>query len=169
MSNDVATIHGQDLPDREAILDMIAGRTLVDVESSEEAQFAIARQILEAKTLDDAVRPRTSIATRDVVGKPFEMRSFRIRPGEIEGRKGNYVLIEAVDLDSGELVTLNTNAPNVIAVLYRAAMDDALPIRVSVANAQAAKAGRSAPLTLVPYSPNGGPWHHLKDRDRKAA
>ncbi len=169
MSSNAVTVSGQELPDREAILDLIAGRTLVDVESSEEAQFAIARQILEATTLDDAVRPRTSIATRDVVGKPFEMRSFRIRPGEIEGRKGNYVLIEAVDLDSGELVTLNTSAPNVIAVLYRAAMDDALPIRVTVEHAQAAKAGRSAPLTLKPHSPNGEAWHHLKDRDRKAA
>lgn len=162
------TIGGQEVASYDEIMDLISGRTLVDVESSEQAQFDIARQILEAPTLDDAVRPRTSVATRDVVGKPFEIRSFRIRPGEIEGKQGNYVLIDAVDLDSGEVVTLNTSAPNVIAVLCRAARGDHMPIRVTVAQAQVAKAGRSAPLTLVPYGEDGQPWYTTSAKGKAA-
>ena len=40
------------------------------------------------------------------------IRSFRFRPGEIEGEQGNYLLLDVVDLDTGEGLVLNTSATN---------------------------------------------------------
>lgn len=168
-SSKLPAITGQELPDRSEIIDVITGRTLIDVETSQDAQSAIARQIVEASSLDDAFKPRSSVASRDLVGVAIEVLSWRLRPGEIDGVRGNYALAEVVNLDTGEAFTMNTSAPNIVAQLWRATLDDAFPIRVTVEHAATAKAGRSAPLTLVPFSPNGEPWHHLKSGGRKAA
>lgn len=53
------------LPERDEILDLITGKKLLDIESSEQAQYQIAQDILDAPTLEDAIRPRRSIATQD--------------------------------------------------------------------------------------------------------
>jgi hypothetical protein len=53
---------------------------------------------------------------------------------------------------------LNTSATNTIALVCRAALEEALPIKVTIRPARDAKAGRKASLTLEPYT-NKGPWY----------
>jgi hypothetical protein len=139
-------------------LAIISGEKLLDVESSDQAQYAIAQDILKSRTLAEAFGSRKSIATCDYQDKPIEIRSFRFRPGEIEGKQGNYLLLDVVDLDTGEALVHNTSATNIIALVCRAALEDALPIKVTIRPAREAKAGRKAPLTLEPY-PKKGPWY----------
>jgi hypothetical protein len=146
------------VPGREELLAIISGEKLLDVESSEQAQYAIAQDILNSRTLEDAFGSRKSIATCDYQDKPIEVRSFRFRPGEIEGKQGNYLLLDVVDLDTGEALVLNTSATNIIALVCRAELEQALPIKVTIRPAREAKAGRKAPLTLEPYT-NKGPWY----------
>jgi hypothetical protein len=146
------------VPDREELLSIISGRKLLDVETSEQAQKAIAQDILNAHTLEDAFGPRKSIATCDYQDKPIEIRSFRFRPGEIEGSRVTMCCSRLWTSTPGEALVLNTSATNIIALVSRGALDDALPIKVIIRPAREAKAGPKAPLTLHPYT-NKGPWY----------
>jgi hypothetical protein len=82
------------VPGREELLKIISCEKLPDVESSEQAQYAIAQDILNPRTLEDAFGSRKSIATCDYQDKPVEIRSFRIRPARDAraGRKASLTL-----------------------------------------------------------------------------
>ena len=109
-------------------------------------------------SLEDAFGPRKSIATCDYQDKPIEIRSFRFRPGEIEGKQGNYVLLEVVDLDTGEAPCSTHSSTNMIAVVVQSRPADRASGQGDNPAAREAKAGRKAPLTLYPYT-NKGPWY----------
>lgn len=141
---------GNDLASREEVADLIRGRTLIPVEDSAEAQYSIAEDILAADDLGALFKERKSIAARDLVGVALRINSVKIRASTLEGKQGNYLLIDAVLLDTGEVIVMNTGAPNIVALLLRAAQLGVLPLEVVVAEAAKATPGRNAPLTLRP-------------------
>lgn len=141
---------GKDLTAAEDAANLIRGRTLVPVEDSAEAQYSIAEDILAADDLGGLFKERKSVAARDLVGMPLQVNGVKIRASTLDGKEGNYLLIEAVLLDTGEVTVVNTGAPNVVAILLRAAQLGVLPLQVVVAEAAKAQPGRNAPLTLRP-------------------
>lgn len=130
--------------------DLIMGAVLPEIEDSEEAQRSIVASILQAEDVAALFTDRSTTATKDVVGIPIRVFDVSLRVGEIDGKDGTYMLINAADLENGEAIVLNTGAPNIMATLWRAKQLGALPMEVSVQEVGRARAGRNAPLGLKP-------------------
>lgn len=134
----------------EAAQDIVMGRTLPEIEDSEQAQEAIVRQILAAEDVAALFTDRTTTACKDFLNTPIAVRDVTLRRSTLGDDEGVYMLIDAVRLDTGEPVVLNTGARNILATLYRAKQLGALPVEVSVIEVGKAKPGQSAPIGLRP-------------------
>jgi hypothetical protein len=82
------------VPGREELLKIISCEKPLDVESSEQAQYAIAQDILNPTHAGGCVRIVQVDRHRDYQDKPIEIRSFPIRParGAKAGRKASLTL-----------------------------------------------------------------------------
>jgi len=139
---------GQEL---EPVPDQVAavmGDVAPEVEDPEQIQRMIVSRILAADDIAGLFIQTGTIATKDAIGWPLVVRDIRLLQGEIDGEDTVYALIEALREDTGELIALNSGAPNILAILYGAKKKGLLPLQVEVAEAGKAKGGRNAPLTL---------------------
>lgn len=136
---------------RELDTQRIMGEALPEIESTTEVQRAFVERILAADTLEEVFREDSTIATRELIGRPIEIRACRIMRSSLEGSKGVYMLLDATLLDDDEAIVVNTGAPNVMAAVFRAKQLGQLPIEVEVIEVARAREGRSAPLGLRPY------------------
>lgn len=132
-------------------LDLITGRALPEVEDGSEASENIVREILSADGLGALFRQRTTVATRNLIGIPLLVRDYQLRLSTIEGTEGIWMLIDAVRIDSGEVVMVNTGAKNIMALLIRAKQLEKLPVEVEVIELGRARPGQNAPLGIAPY------------------
>lgn len=140
----------KDLEPREVDIARLMGDVMPEAEDSDVVQRQMVARILEAETLEGIFADFKTTATRDLIGVPIQIASCRLREGEQDGKKGVYMLLDCARLDDGEVFVANTGAPQIMAVVWGSMLHNALPIQVEVAEAQAAKAGRSAPLRLNP-------------------
>lgn len=131
-------------------VDALFGDAAPTIEDPAEVQKAIVVSLLQAGSLRELFRDTKTTATRELLDTPIVVRSIQLRRSTIEGANGAYMLIDAARLDTGETVTLNTGAPNIMAILWRAGELGELPLEVKVVEAAAAAPGKSAPLTLKP-------------------
>jgi hypothetical protein len=141
---------GKDLVLREQEVAAIMGDIAPEVEDPAEIQRMIVNRIVSAQSIDELFIETGTVATKEVVGVPLMVQDCRLLKGEIEGEEGVYMLIEAVRGDTGELVALNSGAPNIMSILYRGKKLGLLPLQVEVAEAGRARPGYNAPLTLKP-------------------
>lgn len=139
-----------DMSTREVDIKQVMGETLPDVDDPEIAQRAIAERILQADDLAGLFIDLKTTACKDMVGVPIEIRQCRVMRSNIDGARGTYMLLEAVNLTTGELCTLNTGAPQIMAVCMRATGQKYLPLQVEVIEAATPQPGKSAPLGLKP-------------------
>jgi hypothetical protein len=128
----------------------IMGDVVPEIEDSENTQRQIVEQIVNASTLDELFQVQKTVATRDMVDIPITVENCRLMEGEIEGKKTVFMVIDVENLETKEKLALNSGAPNIMAILYRAKKLGLLPMQVRVAEAGTARKGRNAPLTLKP-------------------
>jgi len=140
----------KDLAPREMDIARLMGDVLPEAEDSDATQRSMVARILEAKDLGELFQDFKTTATRDLIGVPIQVRDCRLREGEQDGKKGVYMLLDCARMGDGELFVANTGAPQIMAVVWGAKLRNVLPLEVEVAEAQPAKAGRSAPLKLNP-------------------
>jgi hypothetical protein len=146
---------------RQLTEDIIMGRgeALEQIDDPANAQEQIVRRILEAPDEDAVLAEDSTIATKELVGQPLEVRSFRLLKSQLvdketgEVRQGAFMIVDATfgDLETGEVkpLTLNTGAPKIMAQLIRLQQLDRLPAKVKVAEVGQAKPGRNRALQLV--------------------
>ncbi len=140
----------QELATREQDIRRLMGEVAPDAEDEQAVQRALVERILAADTLADTFQDLTTIATRDLKDKPIVIRDCRLMESQIEGSRGVYMLLDCVDMGTGEQFVANTGAPQIMATVWGSKRHGFLPIEVAVAEAKAAKPGRDAPLKLVP-------------------
>lgn len=128
----------------------IMGEALPEIEDTEQAQRAIVERILTADSLQDLFADTTTTATRDMVGIPVEISDCRLMRSTVDGSRGVYMLLDATNLETGEVCPMNTGSPNIMATVWRARQLDQLPIQVTVVEVAAARNGRNAPLGIRP-------------------
>jgi hypothetical protein len=145
--------------DRSNFLQLLESGAVTDLDDDRLLQIALAKQIFEG-SFEDAFAARATVATRDYVDKPIEVRSAELREGELNGKRSYYMIIRAVDLSTGEMISLNTSALRIMAQVAYAAELNHLPMRVKIVPLGKAKAGRSAPLTLYPHPDSSGKWYN---------
>lgn len=139
-------------PTQEAVsLTVWSDAIMPDVAEREELQKRLIEQNLKAATLTELFEPRKTVASKDVVGVPLEIRNVLLAKGEIEGKDSVYMLVDAIDLNTGEKIVLNTGAPNVMSMLYNIKQRQLLPIQVAIIEVGTAPSpGMNRPLSLEP-------------------
>lgn len=137
---------GKDLVKANA--DLLLGEAAIDVESSPAMARSIIERNLSAETVDDVFAEQTTLACKDKVGDPIRVVDVRLAEGEIDGEATTYMLIDAIDMQTGEVLVMNTGAPQITSKLFNLKLKGALPIEVYVKEASPAKRGRNAVLSL---------------------
>src|SRR5260370_21298150 len=117
-------------------------------EDSADVTRAIAERILNATDVAGVFEEVGTIATKDYVGQPVEVVDVKLNEGELDGKRTVYMLINAINLATGEVVILNSGAPNIVAKLYRLNMLKPLPIKVAVREVAGRGGGMNAVLSL---------------------
>jgi len=118
--------------DKEDLARWVSGIDLPEVEDSTDIQIEIAMRILEAETLEDALRPLSTESGKEYVNRPFTVLDVRWRRSSLPGGKTQrYALIEGVDA-KGEKVTITSGAIQVMVALLKIQNLDALPCRIVI-------------------------------------
>lgn len=137
-----------DTLDIDTTLRIIMGELPVQVHSGPEAEREMLRRTLEA-TDADAVLDDTAgtISTKDLVGRIIVINSFQLRPstekpGEV------YMLLDAVDVQKSEPITVNTGSRKIMAQIAKLAQLGELPLAVKVHQSEKATAAGQYPLSL---------------------
>lgn len=115
----------------------------------DEAAREIIAQIMAAESDDETYSVGSATGWRDLEGVPVEIRGFRWRASTFEEGGNVYVIVSAVLLDDGEMVTLTTGGRTVLAQLYSLAKRGKLPgEQVRLVKAKKATANGFYPLQL---------------------
>lgn len=114
----------------------------------------IANQLLAADSLDALFSRQQTVNSTDLVGHRLKVRNAVLRKSDLENTDA-YILVDAVDLESGEVVVMNTSSPRIMAQVLRAMELGAIDaekgkaLDVQVVEVGAAKTGQSAPTGLI--------------------
>lgn len=143
---------------RQLTEDIILGRTDAlgnAVEDPANAQEQIVRRILQAPDEDSILAEDSTIATKELVGIPLEIQSFRILKSQLvdsdtgEVKQGVWMVIDAQKLDDGTPIAVNTGAPKIMAQLIRLQQLERIPAKVKVAEVGQARPGQNRALQLI--------------------
>lgn len=130
----------------------------IEIEAPTDVDFsrAIMQRILESDDPFEILSGTQALGRS--IGQKFALGDFILVPSDIpegiaKGRKV-YMLIDAVNLDSGERIVANTSAPNIMAQLWRAkqfamAGNGTWPVNVEIQEAAPAKPGQNPPVRLA--------------------
>jgi hypothetical protein len=139
---------GKEVDKLKANADLLLGEVPIDVESSESMTRSIIERNLKAETVDDVFDEQVTIACKDYVGNPIRVTDVRLAEGQIDGKATTYMLVDAVDMNTGETLILNTGAPQITSKLFNLKLKGKLPIEVYVVEAAPARQGRNAVISI---------------------
>ena len=103
------------------------GGDQVDFLTSEDAAREIVARILDAQDFDAVLSTGSSTKAEDVLDVPFVLRDVRFQASGFEDGPPVYALIEAVDPETGETLTITCGSRNVMAQALRLKQLGALP------------------------------------------
>lgn len=109
---------------------------------------SIANRLLQAESIEELFAPTTTKNSTDLVGQRLQLRDAVIRKSDLENTQ-MYMLIDAVNLETGEAIVMNTSSPRIMAQVARASDLGALPLSVQVVEVGVAKTGQNAPTGLI--------------------
>lgn len=119
------------------------------VDDPEQIQRAILERLMAASTVEEILREDETVATKALVGKPLEITDCRVMKSSFEGGLGVYLIADAIDLDTGELIVINTGATKIVGQLIALKKTNNLPIKVTVKEVGRAKEGQDRALQLA--------------------
>ena len=99
-----------------AILDGEAPPMVADPEV---VSRAILERIMRAESFDEAFRPQTLTAWKDLEGVPVVVSDFKLNPSGLEGQSV-YAVADVTRVDTGEMLTVTCGGRNVMMQLVKA-------------------------------------------------
>lgn len=114
----------------------------------------IANQLLAADSLDALFSEQQTVNSTDLVGHALKIRNAVLRKSDLENTDA-YILVDAIDVDSGEVLVMNTSSPRIMAQVLRAMElgaidpDKSKALDVRVVEVGKAKTGQNAPTGLI--------------------
>lgn len=101
----------------------------VEVTDAQAIAWKIAQRIIAASTAEEVWEPLAPIdaAQLALTEKPIRVEAFEVLRSAFDSVAGVYLIIDAVDLGTGELLLVKCGATNVVAQLIRARELGALP------------------------------------------
>lgn len=139
---------GQELDTVQDASPIAALGALARIEEPEAMQQAILERLMTADSLEALLREDETVATKKLVGKPLEFTDCRVMRSNFEGGLGAYLIAEAIDLDTGELIVVNTGATKIVGQLIRAKQRGWLPLKATVKEVGRPKEGQDRALQL---------------------
>lgn len=114
------------------------------------AQRRIVEQILQAKSMTDAMAETTATSARDLLNEPLTIHGFKMAKGDFEDGLGYFAVIDATVHKTGERVVVTCGATNVLAQLYVGHRTGGFPVDGRFAEPEKATARGYKPLWLRP-------------------
>ena len=138
--------------DSATALQILVGEIEIEAPTDVDFSRAIMGRILESDDPFDMLAG--SVALGHSIGEKFALGDFILVPSDIpDSSRKVYMLIDAVNLSTGERIVCNTSAPNIMAQLWRAWQfakegKNPWPIEVVIEKAKEAKPGKNPPVRL---------------------
>lgn len=133
--------------------ELMRGEAVPEVEDPAIVKMRIVEQVLQAETVEDIFRNDQTVALGELVGSRIMVRDVVPMASAIKESSPVYLLIDAVDVTTGEKMVLNTSAARAMAQLWRAKEVGALPVQLQVVEVGRAKDGLNAPIGLSYIGP----------------
>lgn len=121
----------------------------LDIDPGDMAE-QITKRLLTAESLDDLLSPQEAEKADDWIGKAIEVHGGRWMRSDYDEGAPVYLLIDAVDVESGERVLITCGARNVMAQVMRMHQQGWLPAKVKITRARRASKAGFFPLWLEP-------------------
>lgn len=119
-----------------------------EFEDAEQASRDIVMQILQAADADEILEGAEVTPAKAMLGKPLRINGARAKKSAYEEGATMYVLIDAVDLGTGEVVKISCGSRNVLAQLYRTYQLNAFPLDCRILESERPTANGFRPLWL---------------------
>lgn len=117
---------------------------------------AIMARILEADDVSAVFEQAGTTPAADLKDVPLELRDYVLMRSEYEQGAPVYALIDAMRLDTGDVIKVTCGSRNVLAQLVTMGRLGALPRRAAITEAGKPTAQGFRPMWLVPVGPNNG-------------
>lgn len=127
---------------------LVDGR-VPEIEDPHVTQMRIIDAILTADDEDQVFNTSGTTAAVELLGVPLEIRDVTVKKSEIADALPVYMLLDCLRGDTGELITVNTGAPTIMAQAWWLKAHGRLPRKVTVIAKADAKPGQSPPLGLA--------------------
>ena len=108
----------------------------------------ILAAIASAQSPADLDAPWRSTDTNDLVGLPLSILAVSKSPSDFGGGLAFFLVVQAVDVRTGEPVTFTTGAVGIVAQLAKAYAMGALPLHATIREAASRREGRNPPQYL---------------------
>lgn len=145
------------VPITEQALAQYSGMLDLVPESGADAWDAILGAIAGAQSIEDLDAPWQADGLADMADRRLTVLSIKKAPSEYQGGWDWYLIVDAIDYDTGEKVVTTTGSTSVVAQLIRAHALGAFPLEVVVRKA------------VKPTKNGFYPMHLQIIRDRKRA
>lgn len=119
-----------------------------EFEDSEQATRDIVMQILQAEDVDAVLEGANVTPARDLLGVPLRINGAKAKKSAYEDGATMYVLIDAVNLATGEMVKISCGARNVMAQLFRTYQLNGFPLDCRILESERPTAEGFRPLWL---------------------
>lgn len=123
---------------------------LVDAvpEAGGDAYSRIVAQILAAESVDDLDAPWQANSLRLMLNRPIRVDTIRRMPSDFTEGLGFFLVLDGVELDTGERITATTGSVAIVAQLVRAHSLGELPLTVIARASSRPSANGYTPLHL---------------------
>ena len=114
----------------------------------EQVQLQIIARTLRASSVEQALAPDAAVSSKDYVGKPFTLLSFRWSEAD-DSNEGfqYYAVCQCVDAD-GQPFVMTSGAGRIVAALHVIRKNDAMPIGLVVKRADRPSRSGNYPMWL---------------------
>jgi len=109
----------------------------------------ILQAIADAQSVEDLDAPWRSQGMEAYLGRDLVIRSIQKMPSSYEGGIPWFLVVDAVDEETGQAVTFTTGAINVVAQLVQAFALGGFPLKVTPAESERESAAGGRPQHLV--------------------
>lgn len=129
---------------REAFLSQVASIPL----AGDDAAARIVGQLLNAGSIDDLDAPWQSNSLREWVGRQLRVTGVKQLPSDFAHSLGVFLVVDAVDVQTGEQIVATTGSISIVAQLARAFTLNAFPLTVIPVESERPSASGYRPMHL---------------------
>lgn len=131
-------------------LALIMGQVEMSVEDTEATINRLIMQTFEAEKVEDIFGGTGTVSSQEAVGWPLVVRDYTLHRSDF-ATDGHavFMVVDAVRIDTGEVIALTTGAKRIMAQVVTAKARGVLPANVVIVEVGQAKPGQSRALMMT--------------------